>query len=172
MARMRWSPAVALVSLLAATPAAATTFLAASVEEIARSSEAVVRGRVVATAARATDDGRIVTDVDVAVASAWKGATEDTVRLVVPGGSLGWIALRVEGAPTFEPGEEVVVFAGREGRAWRVNGYALGKYRVVRGEARPALSGATVRPRALSAGERGVGPMPVAELERRVRGAR
>jgi hypothetical protein len=169
---MRWSPAVSLVFLLAAAPAAATTFVAASVEEIARSSEAVVRGRVVATAARATDDGRIVTDVDVAVASAWKGAPEQTVRLVVPGGSLGWIALRVEGAPTFETGEEVVVVAGREGRAWRVNGYALGKYRVVRGEARPALSGADVVPRTLATGERGVGPMPVDELERRVRSVR
>jgi hypothetical protein len=169
---MRWSPAVALVSLLTAAPAAATTFVASSVEEMARSSEAVVHGRVIATAARATGDGRIVTDVDVAVASAWKGAPEETVRLVVPGGSLGWIALRVEGAPTFAQGEEVVVFAGREGRAWRVNGYALGKYRVVGGEARPAVGSARVLPRALTAGERAVGPMSLAELERRVRSAR
>jgi hypothetical protein len=169
---MRWSPAVVLVSLLTAAPAAATTFVASSVEEMARSSEAVVHGRVIATAARATADGGIVTDVDVAVASAWKGAPEQTVRLVVPGGTLGQIALRVEGAPTFAPGEEVVVFAAREGRAWRVNGYALGKYRVVGGEARPSVGSARVLPRALTAGERAVGPMSLAELERRVRSAR
>jgi hypothetical protein len=131
-----------------------------------------VRGRVVATAARATADGRIVTDVDVEVASAWKGAPERTVRIVVRGGSLGWIAQRVEGAPSFAPGEEVVVFLGREGRAWRVAGHALGKFRVVAGEARPALGRAGVRPRALAKGERAVGAMPLAELERRVREAR
>jgi hypothetical protein len=163
---------LALGFLALASSAAASTFVAASVEEVARSSEAVVRGRVVAAAGRATRDGRIVTDVDVEVASAWKGAPERTVRIVVPGGSLGWIALRVEGAPTFAPGEEVVVFLAREGRAWRVNGYGLGKYRVVGAEARPGLGASEVVPRAPGAGERLVGTMAVAELERRVRAAR
>lgn len=161
-----------LLALALAAPAAATTFVAATVEEMARVSEVVVRGRVVATSARAIGGRRIVTDVDVEVANAWKGAPERTVRIVVPGGSLGWIALRVEGAPTFSPGEEVVVFLGRAGRAWRVAGQALGKYRVVGEEARPALRDARVLPRALTKGERSVGAMPVAELERRVRAAR
>jgi hypothetical protein len=163
---------LALSFLAIAAPGAASTFVAASVEEVARSSEAVVRGRVVAAAARTTRDGRIVTDVDVEVASAWKGAPDRTVRIVVPGGSLGWIALRVEGAPTFAPGEEVVVFLSREGPSWRVNGYGQGKYRIVGGEARPGLGATEVVPRALRSGERLVGPMAVAELERRVRAVR
>jgi len=167
---MRRLPALALAAI--AATAAASTFVAATVEEVARSSEAVVRGRVVAAAGRSTRDGRIVTDVDVEVASAWKGAPERTLRVVVPGGSLGWIALRVEGAPTFAPGEEVVVFLSREGRAWRVNGYGQGKYRVVGAEARPGLGGAEVVGRAVARGERLVGAMPVDELERRVRAAR
>ncbi len=165
--------ALALVLLAsAAAPAAAATFVAPSVEEMARSSDAVVRGRVAGLASRATRDGRIVTEVEVLVASAWKGAPEGSVRLVVPGGRVGRLAMKVDAAPAFAEGEEVVVFLSRAGAAWRVNGHALGKYGVVRGEARPALGGARVLPGALAAGERHVGAMPVGELERRVRAAR
>lgn len=165
----RW---VALAMLVAAGPAASATFLEMSVEEVARSSDAVVRGRVVSQAARATRDGRIVTEVEIEVASAWRGAPARTVRVVVPGGSLGTVALKVDAAPTFEDGEDVVVFLARNGPKYSVSGYALGKYRVEGGEARPSLDGARVIRRALRAGERAVGPMQVEDLERRVRAAR
>ncbi len=169
---MRRAPAL-LWLVLAAAPAAAATFVTTSIEEAARSSEAVVRGRVLSTAARVTDDGRrVVTEVELAVESAWKGAPGTTVRLVVPGGTTPTLAMWVDAAPTFEPGEEVVVFLGRQGSAWRVMGHALGKYRVKGAEALPAVSHDEVLPRALPPGERAAGAMPVAELERRVRSAR
>jgi hypothetical protein len=165
-------PLLALL-LLVPGPAAAATFVETSVEEAARSAEAVVRGRVTSATARVAGDGRrVVTDVDIAVDSAWKGAPGATVRVVVPGGSTGSLAQWVDAAPTFEPGEEVVVFLGRRGDGWTVMGLALGKYRVDGPEARPALAHAVVLPRALPAGERATGPMPVAELEGRVRAAR
>jgi hypothetical protein len=169
---MRRLALAALLSTAAAGPAAAATFVATSVEEVARGSDAVLRGRVVDTASRATRDGRIVTEVEVAVDAAWKGAAEPTVRVVVPGGRLPRLAMRVDAAPTFAAGEEVVVFVVRRGAAWHVNGLALGKFAVVGGEARPSLGGAVVLPRALAVGEKRVGAMPVAELERRVRAAR
>jgi hypothetical protein len=165
----RW---LALLLLAAGARAGAATFVAMSVEEVARSSHAVVRGVVLGREARLTADGRIVTEVEIAVSSAWKGATEGAVRVVVPGGSLGWIALSVDAAPTFEDGEEVVVFLARHGRGWSVAGHALGKFAVRGDEARPALGEARLLPRALASGERLVGTMPVAELERRVRSAR
>jgi hypothetical protein len=170
LARMRRWLAAALLAL--AAPAAAAVFVAMSVEEMARGADAVVRGVVVGREARLTADGRIVTDVDIAVSSAWKGDPGAVVRVAVPGGSLGWIALAVDAAATFDDGEEVVVFLARRGRAWAVSGHALGKFAVDGQEARPALREARVLPRALGAGERLVGPMPVAELERRVRSAR
>lgn len=163
---------LALVALLAAAPAAAATFVAPSVEELARSSEAVVRGRVVDVASRAAAGGRIVTEIEVLVATAWKGTAERTVRFVVPGGRAGGLALLVDSAPSFEPGEEVVVFLSRSGDAWRVNGQSLGKFRVEGTEARAAIEGSRTLPGAIAAGERHVGPMPIGELERRVRGAR
>ncbi len=168
------APCVVLLAAAASRPAAAATFAATSVEEVARTSDAVVRGRVAGTAARATKDGRIVTEVEIAVGAAWKGAPGTTVRVVVPGGRLPGVAMRVDAAPAFAVGEEVVVFLSRGGTTWYVNGLALGKFRVDRGEAHPASAGAAVLPRAapLPRGEREVGAMPVAELERRVKAAR
>jgi hypothetical protein len=175
---MRRSLALAALCLglavAAARPAGAATFAATTVEEVARTSDAVVRGRVVAVAARSTRDGRIVSDVEIAVDEAWKGAPDPVVRVVVPGGRLPHLAMRVDAAPEFEPGEEVVVFLARGAKGWHVNGLAQGKFRVEAGGARPASEAAAVLPRAapLPPGERQVGPMPVSELERRVRAAR
>jgi hypothetical protein len=174
---MRRVLALAVPVLLAATtatPAVAAVFAATSVEGMTRSSDAVVRGRVVATAARPTRDGRIVTEVEVAVDQAWKGEPGRTVRVVVPGGRLPGVAMWVDAAPTFAPGEDVVVFLSRGGAVWHVSGLALGKFRVERDEARPSLGDAEVVPgaRPFPDGEREVGAMPLAELERRVRAAR
>lgn len=156
----------------AAHPAAAATFVVPSVEDMARTSDLVVRGRVVDVASRTATGGRVVTEVQVAVESAWKGAADPAVRFLVPGGRVGGLALRVDSAPTFASGEEVVLFLSRSGPAWRVNGQALGKFRVDGSEARAAVDGARLLPGTLAAGERRVGTMPVDELERRVRAAR
>lgn len=169
---MRRSIPLAALLLLAHASARAATFVETSVEDVARSSHAVVRGTVVRREGRLTADGRVVTLVEVAVASVWRGQAERTVTLVVPGGVAGGIGQRVDGAASFADGEEVVVFASREGPTWTVSGHALGKYRVVGDEARPGLGGAAVLPRALARGERRVGAMSVGELERRVREAR
>lgn len=156
-----------------AAPASAATFVTTSVEEAARAAQAVVRGRVLSAVGRLTPDGRrVVTDVEIAVDSAWKGAPGPKVVVVVPGGTTPALGMRVDAAPTFTPGEEVVVFLGRRGPAWTVAGLAQGKYRIEGGTASPAVHGAQVLPRALAAGERATAPMPVAELERRVRSAR
>ena len=72
---------VALIVLASAAsgPAVAATFAATTVEDAARMSDAIVRGRVASTAARATKDARIVTDVEVVVSEAWKGAPGEMV---------------------------------------------------------------------------------------------
>jgi hypothetical protein len=169
----RPTTALLLASLLAGVPrsAPASTFLETSVEETARTSQAVVRGVVERTRSRWAGS-RIVTEVTVRVTGAWKGQAGDRLILLVPGGTVGDLAQTVDAAPTFEDGEEVVVFAGRRGRTWRVNGLALGKYRVEGGVATPGTGGARFERRALAAGERAVGRMSVAELESRVRSAK
>lgn len=173
MRRTATSLALLAAALGAAPAARAATFLQTTVEESAREAQAVVRGVVVSTACRLTADGRkIVTDVDIAVTSTWKGAPAGTLRVVVPGGRLDGIALWVDTAPTFAPGEEVVVFLARGREGWRVSGAAMGKYTVSGEQAHPDVASAELHARALAAGERAVGSMSVDELERRVRSVR
>lgn len=163
---------LAAALLAAPRPTHAATFLETSVEETARTSQAVVRGVVERTRSRWAGT-RIMTEVELRVTSAWKGQPGERLILLVPGGTVGELAQTVDAAPTFQEGEEVVVFAGRRGkRTWRVNGLALGKYRIEGDVATPDTGEARFERRALATGERAVGRMPVAELEARVRGAK
>jgi hypothetical protein len=158
--------------LLAATPARAMLAVPATVEDLARSSDAVVRGKVASVSARWSEDQRrIFTYVEVQPASVWRGAAPRLVTVLVPGGVVGNIGQRVDGAPGFAKGEEVVVFlSGAEAGAFRVTGLAQGKFSVQGGAARPELSRVSFVPRAeLRAGERVAEQMDVTELERRVR---
>ncbi len=165
----RWT----LALLLLAGPALGAVVQAGSVEDLARGSDAVVRGRVDRREARWSGDGmRIVTDVEVAVSGVWKGDAPGRVVVTVPGGVADGLAQRVDAAPAFADREEVVLFLVRRGEVWHVNGLALGKFRVQGAEAGPDLRELRVERRALAAGERAIEAMPVAELERRVRGAR
>jgi hypothetical protein len=84
---------------------------------------------------------------------------------------VGRIGQRVEGAPEFSRGEDVVVFLRRgESDAYRVTGLAQGKFTVRGPTARPDLSGVAFVRSEVRAGQRGSEEMPLAELERRVRG--
>lgn len=164
---------LAAAVLLAAAPAAAATARVASVEELARASDLVVRGEVVGQQSRLGADGsRIYTFVEIRVARAWRGTAPAVVTVRVPGGVAGDRGQRVDGAAAFADGEEVVVFLAPAGRVHQVTGMAQGKFAVRCGEARPDLSGLRLLPRRLPPGERASGPMPVEELERRVREAR
>jgi hypothetical protein len=170
----RWAVRFLLVPLLVtASSAAAAVVQETTVEEVARTSEAVVRGTVEKLSSRWSKDGRrILTDVEIAVHSTLKGAAPARVHVVVPGGRVGAIAQRVDAAPVFAEREDVIVFLGRRGARWRVAGLALGKFRVDGATARPGLDDVRVARRATPAGERAVGEIPVAELERRVRETR
>jgi hypothetical protein len=172
---VRTGPLALLAAVLAAppAPARAAVMRPATVEQLARSADAVVRGRVERSTSRWSADGRrIVTEAEVSVAATWRGGAPARLRVVVPGGTVGDVAQTTAGAPLLAGGEEVVLFLARRGEAWRVNGLALGKYRVEGAAARPDLSGIAFAPGAVPAGERLPAEMPVAELERRVRAAR
>jgi hypothetical protein len=165
-----------LVLLALASPARAALAVPASVEDLARSSEAVVRGRVLSAAARWSEDGRrIFTYAEVEVASAWRGAAAKRVQVVVPGGIVGDIGQRVDGMAKLSTGEEVVLFlAPRPAKSgpYQVAGHAQGKFQVDGPRVKPDLSGTRFVPSELRAGERRSEDMELAELERRVRAAR
>lgn len=130
--------APAALALLLALPALATTLLRLDLDTLTRDADAVVRGRVVRTESRWTGDGmRIVTDVEVEVAEALKGAPGARVTLTQPGGVVGDIGQLAQGVAAFTSGEEVVLFLERRGGGpaahYRLRGMAQGKFRVERG---------------------------------------
>jgi hypothetical protein len=163
-----------LAVFLCAAPAVASAavFLETSVEEVSRVSDAVVRGRVEKRTSFYSRDRRtILTWVEISVSSAWKGAPGERVRVIVPGGRVGNLAQRVDAAPGFVEGEEVVVFLSRRADFWELNGLALGKFAVRDGQAVPELAAVEMRAKVLGAGERRVEEMALDELQRRVAGA-
>jgi hypothetical protein len=166
-----------LVALGVVRPAAATLAVPATVEELTRSSDAVVRGVVTSVESRwSRNHRRISTYVEVTVQDSglWRGSAPSHLTVVVPGGAVGEIGQQVDGAATFTQGEEVVVFLHHAGAAFfQVNGYAQGKFSVAGASAKPDVHGMQfVRGPALRAGERRVESMGVDELERRVKGTR
>ena len=168
-------PLLLLVALAAAAPARAAVMLPASVEDLARSSQAVVRGRVARMTSRWSDDQRrIFTYVEIEPASVWRGTPPARVTVLVPGGVVGDIGQRVDGAAAFARGEEVVVFLSEaEAGTFRVTGLAQGKFSVAGGTAAPDLGHVSfAAPARLPAGERRAEAMDVAELEQRVRSVR
>jgi len=169
---MRRLLAVAL--LVSAPPAFAAQAVAVSVEELARTSDAVIRGRVLeATAAWSEDHRRIYTTFEVRRDSVLRGRAPARPRVVVPGGVIGGVGQRVDAAPTIAPGEDVVLFLQRtKAGTFHVNGFAQGKFTVEGRVARPDLSHLTFQESSIRAAERRVEEMPLAELERRVRSTR
>jgi hypothetical protein len=165
---------VLLAALLAASPALGAEAIALSVEELARSSDAVVRGQVRGMTATLSSDGRrIFTLVDLEVSATWRGDAGKTVKVIVPGGIVGDIGQRVDGAPTFAEGEEVVVFLNSaEAGGHRVAGLSQGKFSVAGANATPDLAHLRMVGRKVAAGERAAEDMDLAELEQRVRSVR
>ncbi len=160
-----------LAAILAATPALGAEAVALSVEGLTRVSDTVIRGRVRKMTPVLSDDGRrIYTLVDLDVTSTWRGNRIAFAQVIIPGGVVGGIGQRVDGAPTFGGGEEVVVFLTRaEMQGFRVTGLAQGKFSVAGMNAEPDLSRTHMVAVQVEPGERLAEGMSVTELERRVR---
>ncbi|MEI6226172.1 MAG: hypothetical protein WCS72_15620 [Deltaproteobacteria bacterium] len=160
-----------LAAVLAAAPALGAEAIAQSVEGLTRASDSVVRGQVRKMTPILSEDGRrIYTLVDLDVVSTWRGDRVASVQVIVPGGVVGDIGQRVDGAPSFGGGEEVVVFLHRaEAGGYRVAGLAQGKFSVAGFDAAPDLTRTHMVAEQVAPGERRAEGMSVAELERRVR---
>jgi len=121
------------VALVAAAPAAASTFVAMSGPELVRQADAVVQGEVVALTSHWTDSGRlIVTDAVIRVDQVLVGTAPGKVTVRTAGGAVGGYAVEAHGFPRFERGERVIVFlTGGDAGTSRVLGYQQGHIRVV-----------------------------------------
>lgn len=105
---------LALVATALAAPALASVVVAYDLDELTDRSEAVVAGTV--TASQGRYQGRqIVTDVLVRVEEVGKGRVRrgEIVAFVTPGGSVGDVTMRVEGAVRPRAGERALFFLER-----------------------------------------------------------
>jgi hypothetical protein len=146
------------MSVSVSRAAHATVVVAADLAELTNDARTIVRGRVVALDARWTDDRRRVeTLVTIEAENYLKGTLGTYVQFRVPGGQLGRFRSIFVGAPTFVPGQRVVVFLGVRGPSIPfVLGLSQGVFHV-----EPGNNGWTVM------SERRA--MPLADFERQVR---
>ncbi len=125
---------LALLTLILASAAFATTLLAVDVPALSRGADAIVIGTVTRSTARMTaEGGRIVTDTEIQVTQTLKGKASGTVVVMQPGGIVGDVGQRVEGVAPFRVGEEVLVFLEARGsERFLVAGMIQGKFRLER----------------------------------------
>lgn len=126
--------AVVVWVLVVATPLSATVVVPTGFAEMVAGSPLVVYGRVVDVRSQMVGDRRTIESVvTVSVAQALKGDPGATVSVRVPGGVVGRYRRFMVGAPTFSPGEEVVLFlSGRPPAIPMPFGLSQGVYRVTR----------------------------------------
>ena len=123
-------PLLLAMAMAMATPvqAGASTFVVPGLDVLVAMSSAVVRGEVVDTSSRRADNGRIVTDYTVRVDEVAAGQAGSTVQFTLPGGTIGDDGEVVTGMPTFQAGDQVVLFlkmpdvTGTTGMATQVHG--------------------------------------------------
>lgn len=107
--------ASALLVLALGAPATASVVVGYDLGELVERSEHAVAAEVQATSSRYDDRGRIVTDVEIRVDEVGKGRARrgETLALVVLGGSIGEVTMRVEGGVRLAPGDRAMLFLER-----------------------------------------------------------
>jgi hypothetical protein len=173
---------VALLLAASFPAAAATVHGPADVSSLTASAQAVLHARVVAQesgwGAGGPESGLIFTRVTLQPVEWWKGgASQRSVVVRVPGGTVGELTQTVDGVAAFAPREEVVVFLrklGDEpgGAVYAVTSFALGKFSVAGppgGAARAVRDRSSVACVGCAAAEED--DLPLRELRERVRRA-
>ncbi len=108
----RWATVVAVAMIPSA--GFATIVISETIEEMARASTAVVRGRIVQVQAQLEESsGRINTYADIQVIEVLKGGPVGAILVKQPGGEIGDRGTHVAGAGRFVTGQDSVLFLER-----------------------------------------------------------
>jgi hypothetical protein len=104
-----------------------------TIEDLTTRAARICHGRVEAVEVVREASGNFVTRVEIATESMWKGSPTNRITVTQPGGTLGTRRVVIAGAPTFAPGEEVVMFLSLNPRGeWLTLDLAQGKFSVDR----------------------------------------
>jgi hypothetical protein len=112
------------------------TLAKASLEELTRESELVIRGTVrsVQSDWESGERQAIHTNIEVTVEQYLKGNGKAEVVVRQLGGQVGDIRQVIAGSPQFQVGEEVILFLVKHDKHYRIHSIALGSFRIVSGE--------------------------------------
>ena len=115
-----------LVSLVSEPAIAQSVRL--SLEDLAKSADVVVMGRIEKVSSKPTNGKNITTQIEVNVIEQWKGQDRSFLIINQAGGSAGEITQAVPGTPQFSIGEETILFLkGRQNDLYEVVGGRQGK---------------------------------------------
>lgn len=115
MLRRSAAALLALLISLFSSGALASVVVGLDLPALVGRSEHAVAARVMATSARYDAEGRIVTDVLVRVDEVGKGPARpgEELQLLLLGGTLGDLTMRVEGGAVLQRGERAMLFLER-----------------------------------------------------------
>ncbi len=128
--------AIIVVPLLVVTVARAAcgaTYIVPDDRTFVEQADLIVRGTVLVSSSRFTDEGGIVTTTELSVDEMLKGRLSGSrITIQESGGVAGGLALVIPGTPRFAPGERVLLFLSRtRDGVWSTLDLGLGKFQFV-----------------------------------------
>lgn len=132
--KMRIPLGAALLTVLMAASASATTLVRMSLDQLAEASTEIIRGHVVAQQSLWNPQhSRIYTYTTLALEEAYKGSPQSTVVVQQPGGKIAKIHLVVAGTVQFHPQAAYILFLERspaDSSKFLLVGMMQGAYRI------------------------------------------
>jgi len=104
-----------------------------STEQLVENSSDVIRGRVISQISLWNETHTMIyTDVTIEITEILLGSVAEgaTISVYIPGGVVNDTGLRVEHAPEFEDGEDVILFLTELDNLYSVTSWEMGKFRV------------------------------------------
>jgi hypothetical protein len=124
-----------LLVLLTTSWSYGTTVERLGLEDLVKKARAIVVGKVTASHTYWSADKRfILTDYTIEVGESIKGSSSGTLSVTTVGGKIGDTELYVSGMPSFEKGENTVLFIEQSGAYQTVVGLGQGKFTISNGE--------------------------------------
>jgi len=119
-----------------------TTVQRLDLEDLVKKARLIVAGKVTNSRTYWTGDGKLIlTSYTIQVDESVKGQASHTVEVTAVGGKIGDLELQVSGMPSFQKGENAVVFIEQSGAYQTVVGLGQGKFTVTNGEVANTVGG-------------------------------
>lgn len=140
--RLSVSFATCFILLAITSSSYATTVERLGLEDLVQKARTIVVGKVAGSRTYWSPNGKLIfTEFTIDVGESLKGQAPRRLSVTTLGGKIGGLELYVSGMPTFQPGEDAVLFIEQSGGYQTVVGLGQGKFTVTNGEVANAVGG-------------------------------